>query len=120
MIESPILQELRAQWTREGAVRTRQRTDIARILKNRWDLGTGTGTGIEGNWRRAQLDDLLDLAATCRSLASFRKSCRLEVSERFGLLRRSRLRSDLGKWLGVFFPGFLPGCGEEVVVQDSE
>jgi hypothetical protein len=72
MIESPILQELRAQWTREGALDAR-RADIARILRARFGVSAQELEPVLKEIDEAQLDDLLDLAVTCRSLASFRK-----------------------------------------------
>ena len=53
MIESPVLQELNAEWTHEGAVEAVRRS-IVKFLE-------------------ARLDDALKFAAKCRSLASFRK-----------------------------------------------
>ena len=72
MIESPILQELRAQWTREGGVDAR-RADIAKILRTRFGVSAHELEPVLKEFDEAQLDDLLYHAVTCRNLASFRK-----------------------------------------------
>jgi hypothetical protein len=64
MIESPLLQELKAEWEREN---------IAKVLEARFGVA-GQVLGSDLNViDEDRLDDLLKLAATCRSLASFRK-----------------------------------------------
>ena len=76
MIESPLLDELKAEWTLEArreATRETARRAILKFLEARFgaaacSLETQLKT-IDEN----RLDDLLSLAATCRSLASFRK-----------------------------------------------
>ena len=68
MIESPLLDELKAEWI----VETRRR-DILEILEGRFGAVT---PALEAELKSVddnRLGDLLLLAATCRSLASFRK-----------------------------------------------
>jgi len=76
MIESPVLQELKAEWTQEAAreaARETSRRVIVTILETRF--GTGA-RAVEAELKAVEedkLDDILKLAVTCRSLASFRK-----------------------------------------------
>jgi hypothetical protein len=72
MIESPLLDELKAEWTLE-ARREMRRRDILEILEARFGAAA---TALEAELKNIdddRLGDLLSLAATCRSLASFRK-----------------------------------------------
>jgi hypothetical protein len=64
MIESPLLRELKADWERDNILKVLEVRfgEHARALEA--DL-----SAIDDD----RLDDLLKLAATCRSLASFRK-----------------------------------------------
>ncbi len=50
-----------------------RREDIATILRARFGVSAQELEPVLKEIDEAQLDDLLDLAATCRSLASFRK-----------------------------------------------
>jgi hypothetical protein len=68
MIESPVLQELREEWTREG-----KREATMRVLQARFGPAA---LALESQLKSVEdhrLDGLLDLAATCRSLGAFRK-----------------------------------------------
>jgi hypothetical protein len=68
MIESPVLRELKEEWTSET-----RREDIATCLEARFGAAA---KAIEAELKTVdddRLDDLLKLAATCRSPASFRK-----------------------------------------------
>ena len=68
MIESPVLQELRKEWTTEG-----KRDAIAKVLQARFG---SVASALEPELKSVQddrVDNLLDIAATCRGLASFRK-----------------------------------------------
>jgi predicted transposase YdaD len=76
MIESPILQELRAEWTNEGEIRGALETKRRYILKCLEARFGVTASELEPKLKEIDedhLDDILKLAATCRSLASFRK-----------------------------------------------
>ncbi len=64
MIESPVLQELKAEWQRE---------DIVKILEARFGLAASTLGAELKPIEEDKLDEVLKLAATSRSLASFRK-----------------------------------------------
>ncbi len=69
MIESPVLQELKAEWTQETT-----RSVMLKVLEARFGVAART---LEAELRTIpenKLDEVLKLAATCRSLASFRKS----------------------------------------------
>jgi len=68
MIESPVLQELKAEWTHEATRRA-----IVNILETRF--GTAA-RAMEADLKAVEedkLDDILKIVVTCRSLASFRK-----------------------------------------------
>ena len=68
MIESPLLDELKAEWTIEA-----RRRDILEILEGRFGA---VAQALEAELKSVadnRLGDLLLLAATCRTLASFRK-----------------------------------------------
>ena len=68
MIESPLLDELKAEWMRETT-----RKDILKFLEARFGIAA---RALEAELKTVdadRLDDLLSLAATCRTLASFRK-----------------------------------------------
>jgi hypothetical protein len=68
MIESPVLQELRAEWTRETTCK-----DVARFLAARFGVDTESlGAELE-NIDDGLLGNLVELAATCPDLESFRK-----------------------------------------------
>jgi hypothetical protein len=72
MIESPLLDELKAEWTLE-ARRETTRKAILKFLEGRFGP---TARSLEAELKSVddhRLDDLFSLAATCRSLASFRK-----------------------------------------------
>jgi predicted transposase YdaD len=76
MIESPILQELREEWTKEGEIRGALETKRKYILEA-LDARFGvTALEIEPLLKgidEDRLDEMHKLAATCRTLASFRK-----------------------------------------------
>ncbi len=68
MIESPVLQELKAEWTLENT-----RTVILKFLEARFGVAARTLEAELRTLPEDKLDEVLKLAATCRSLASFRK-----------------------------------------------
>ena len=68
MIESPLLEELKAEWTRETT-----RKAILKILEARFGIAARALEAELKTVDEDRLDDLLSLAATCRTLASFRK-----------------------------------------------
>jgi hypothetical protein len=72
MIESPLIDELKAEWTREATIDTTQRA-IVKFLEARFGVAARALTPTLKTVDDDRLDDLLTLAATCRSLASFRK-----------------------------------------------
>ena len=69
MIESPVLQELKAEWTREANRRSIVDFLVARFGPQAEDIATQLET-IADN---ARLKELLKLAAVCSDLPSFRK-----------------------------------------------
>ncbi len=76
MIESPVLKELKAEWTHEGAIEA-VRQSIAKILEARFGPDA---RALEANLKSVddcRHDDILKLAARSRSLASFRKQVSL-------------------------------------------
>jgi hypothetical protein len=68
MIESPLLDEFKAEWTRET-----ERRAILKFLEARFGADARALETELKTIDEDRLDDLLPLAATCRSLASFRK-----------------------------------------------
>ncbi|MGA2701643.1 MAG: hypothetical protein ABSH35_11170 [Isosphaeraceae bacterium] len=72
MIESPLLDELKAEWTRE-VTRETTRKAILKILEARFGIAAQALQAELKTVDADRLDDLLSLAATCRTLASFRK-----------------------------------------------
>jgi predicted transposase YdaD len=84
MIESPVLRELKEEWTREGMRDGKregkregklegERAAIAKFLEARWQLPAREAQAEVRSVPDDQLDEILKLAATCPSLASFRK-----------------------------------------------
>src|SRR5208337_3732571 len=76
MIESPLLEELldelKAEWTRELKAEW-TRKDILKFLEARFGIAARALEAELKTVDEDRLDDLLSLAATCRTLASFRK-----------------------------------------------
>jgi hypothetical protein len=72
MIESPVIQEIIEESTRE-AKRQAGREYILKVLEARFGSSAGILEPDVSAASDEKLDDLLKLAATCRSLASFRK-----------------------------------------------
>jgi hypothetical protein len=68
MIESPLIEEFKAEWTRE----TRQR-DLMRILHARFGVESRNIEFELNSMKDENLDVILDLAATAATLASFRE-----------------------------------------------
>lgn len=69
MIESPVLQELIAERTRETMVR-----DVIDLLVARFGpKAEALETELEAIGDEARLKELVKLAATCRARSSFRK-----------------------------------------------
>ncbi len=64
MIESPLLDELKAEWTRRN---------ILKFLDARFGPAAEALEDQLKEIDERRLKDVLSLAATCRSLASFRK-----------------------------------------------
>jgi len=64
MIESPVIQEIIAE---------RQREDILMVLETRFGTSARTLEAEVATVEVDKLDEVLKLAVTCRSLASFRK-----------------------------------------------
>ena len=69
MIESPLLQELKEEWTRETVIET-----LMTLLVGRFGAkAEGLKAELEAIGDKARLKGLVKHAATCRTLASFRK-----------------------------------------------
>ena len=68
MIESPVTQEIIEESTREA-----KREAIVNVLRARFGDGASAVHSELGPVEGGRLDELLRLAATCRTLASFRK-----------------------------------------------
>ncbi len=73
MIESPVLQELKAEWTRE-AVREGKRRTIVDVLVARFGpQAEEIAPQLETIADDARLKELAGFAAVCSDLPSFRK-----------------------------------------------
>jgi hypothetical protein len=73
MIESPVLQELKAEWTHEGACKA-QRRNIMDILVARFGaVAEDLSTELEVIQDEGRLRELVKAAALCPDLESFRK-----------------------------------------------
>jgi len=73
MIESPVLQELKEEWTREGA-REAVLKDLIKVLVTRFgSKAEALETELKAIGEEGRLRELVVHAATCRSLSSFRK-----------------------------------------------
>ena len=68
MIESPILQELKAEWRRETRCRS-----IAHVLAARFGVDAKGWEAELNSVDDGRLDRLIELSATCPDLESFRK-----------------------------------------------
>ena len=77
MIESPVLQQLKAEWTQEGAregAREAHRKDINKLLVARFgDEAKDFTAKLEMIDDEAQLSELVTLAAVCSDLGAFRE-----------------------------------------------
>ena len=72
MIESPVLQELKAEWTREAS--RRQRRTLVDVLVVRFGPeAEETAIQLETIADDARLKELARFAAVCADLPSFRK-----------------------------------------------
>jgi hypothetical protein len=69
MIESPFLQELKEEWTREGEIRALMTFLAGRFGAKAESLETELKVIVD----EARLKELIKHAATCRYLAAFRK-----------------------------------------------
>jgi hypothetical protein len=69
MIESPSVEQLKAEWTRETMVK-----DVTDVLVARFGPKAEALKGeLKSNEDETRLEELINRAATCRSLGSFRK-----------------------------------------------
>jgi hypothetical protein len=82
MIESPVLQQIKAEWIREGTC-AGYRKLIVKVLVARFGSGAEV---IEARIKRVddetRPEDLLVLAATCADLEAFATTCRSESVRR--------------------------------------
>jgi len=77
MIESPVLQELKAEWTRdaarEAALQTNRRAIVDFLVARFGPEAEEIATQLETIADDARLKELIKLAAVCSDLPSFRK-----------------------------------------------
>ena len=73
MIESPVLQELKAEWTRDAARQTNRRAIVDFLVARFGPEAEEIATQLETIADDARLKELVKLAAVCSDLASFRK-----------------------------------------------
>ena len=72
MIESPILQELKAEWSREATQRTRHQDLIAILTARFGPEASGLSEAIDALNDDALLEGLVRFAAVCPDLDAFR------------------------------------------------
>ena len=73
MIESPVLQELKAEWTREGAIEATCKA-IVKLVVLRFGVAAETiGEQLRAVEDEDRLSELFEHAATCSDLESFQK-----------------------------------------------
>ena len=73
MIESPVLQELKAEWTRDAAREGTRRAIVAFLVARFGPEAEEIATQLETIADDARLKELIKLAAVCSDLPSFRK-----------------------------------------------
>ena len=73
MIESPVLQELKAEWTREAAREAKLRTLVDVLVARFGPQAEEIATQLETIADDARWKELVKLAALCSDLQSFRK-----------------------------------------------
>jgi len=72
MIESPVLQELKAEWTLEAALQTNRRTILDFLVAHFGPEAEEIATQLENITDVAKLKELVRFAAYCADLQSFR------------------------------------------------
>jgi len=77
MIESPLFQELKAEWTQETARETTIRILMSILVTRFGPKAEALETEIKAIGDEARLEELAKHAATCRTLGSFRKQLAL-------------------------------------------
>ena len=97
MIESPLLQELKKEWTEEGKREGKREGEIeslVTVLMRRFGTqAAALQTEIMAIADDTRLKDLIEHAATCRSLAAFRKKITSRVSRRLSSGRQDTVRT---------------------------
>ncbi len=73
MFESSVLQELKEEWTREATRQTLINSLMTFLVGRFGAKATKSETEIQAVDDGARLKELIEHAATCRTLASFRK-----------------------------------------------
>ena len=73
MIESPVLQELKEEWTREAALKTERRVIVDFLVDRFGAESEEFASQLENIADDARLKELIKLAARCPDLQSFRK-----------------------------------------------
>ena len=73
MIESPVLQELKAEWTREAAREAKLRSLVDVLVARFGPQAEEIATQLQTIADDARLTELIKLAAVCSDLPSFRK-----------------------------------------------
>jgi hypothetical protein len=77
MIESPLLQELKAEWTHEAKIEAARETTIRILMKVLVGRFGAKAKALEAEIKaigdEARLEELAEYAATCRTLGLFRK-----------------------------------------------
>jgi hypothetical protein len=73
MIESPVLQELKEEWTREGARKGMLKVPMKFLVGRFGAEAEALEPELKCIDEEARLTELVEHAAKCRSLSSFRK-----------------------------------------------
>jgi hypothetical protein len=73
MIESPVLQQLKAEWTQEGAREGERKTIIILLVARFGNEAKGLRAKLDMIDDEARLQELAEAAATCPNLKAFRR-----------------------------------------------
>jgi hypothetical protein len=81
MIESPVLQELKAEWTREATLETERRMLVEILVARFGNQAEPAVVGLEKIDDQARLEQLVRFAVRCPDLQSFLKELETEGEE---------------------------------------
>ncbi len=73
MIESPVLQQLKAEWTQEGALAGERKAIIKFLVTRFGDEAKDLRAKLDMIDDEARLEELVEAAGTCPDLEAFRR-----------------------------------------------